>query len=215
MRGRGEARLHSRLERWTLQPDGADFETHTSHLMPVMWQFAFAIAGLATSWPADEGEVDTEPALRLKSAEFWKTFSGSVTRSSSVTVSEFLLLPTVVLAHAFAALGALVLGSYQLWAVKGSPGHRVLGYIWCSLMLAVAVSSYWINDIRQFGSFSLIHLLALLTVIGVPVAILAARKGNITQHRNWMKGMYIGGLIVAGIFTLAPGRVLGRLLIGW
>ena len=32
-------------------------------------QFAFAFAGLSASWPADEGEVDTEPALRLRSAE--------------------------------------------------------------------------------------------------------------------------------------------------
>jgi uncharacterized membrane protein len=63
--------------------------------------------------------------------------------------------------------------------------------------------------------FSVIHLLSINVIVGLPLAILAARRGNITSHRMMMKGTYVGGLIVAGIFTLAPGRILGRLLIGW
>ena len=40
------------------------------------------------------------------------------------------------------------------------------------------------------------------------------RRGNVDGHRKAMKGMYIGGCVVAGLFTLLPGRFLGSLLWG-
>ncbi len=120
-----------------------------------------------------------------------------------------------ILIHAAAALIALLLGFYQLWAAKGTGGHRMLGYVWVGLMMLVALSSFWIHQINQFRGFSVIHLLSLTVAIGLPVAVVAARQGNITRHRRAMQGMYLGGLIIAGIFTLAPGRMLGNLVFGW
>ena len=66
--------------------------------------------------------------------------------------------------HAYAALTALVLGAFQLALPKGTPLHRNIGRLWVGLIGIVAISSFFINDIRQFGAFSLIHLLSLITL---------------------------------------------------
>ena len=53
--------------------------------------------------------------------------------------------------HAFAALTAFVLGVVQFAAPKGTLPHRRIGWIWVGLMAAVAVSSFWIHQIRLVG----------------------------------------------------------------
>jgi uncharacterized membrane protein len=53
--------------------------------------------------------------------------------------------------HAFAAMAAFLLGMVQLAAPKGTLPHRTLGWIWAGVMLAVAVSSFWIHQIRLVG----------------------------------------------------------------
>ena len=55
----------------------------------------------------------------------------------------------------FAAMSAFVLGLVQFAAPKGTLPHRTLGWIWVSLMVSVAVSSFWIHQIRLIGPWSL------------------------------------------------------------
>src|SRR3954451_16640631 len=62
--------------------------------------------------------------------------------------------------HAFAAMAAFVLGIVQYAAPKGTLPHRTIGWIWVLLMFAVAISSFWIHQIRLVGPFSPIHLLS-------------------------------------------------------
>ena len=45
------------------------------------------------------------------------------------------------------------------------------------------------------------------------VAVLAARRGQIARHRGMMTGLYVG-LLIAGAFTLIPGRLLHSLVFG-
>ena len=40
-------------------------------------------------------------------------------------------------------------------------------------------------------------------------------QGNVAAHRKAMRSMYVGGCVVAGIFTLLPGRLLGNAVWGW
>ena len=75
--------------------------------------------------------------------------------------------------HAFAAMAAFVLGIVQFAAPKGTLPHRTLGWIWVALMAVVAVSSFWIHEIRLFGPWSPIHLLSIFTPI-----MLARRCGS-------------------------------------
>ena len=116
--------------------------------------------------------------------------------------------------HAFAAMAALILGAMQLLRAKGTVSHRVIGWIWVALLLTICAISFWIHTIRQFAGFSLIHLLSILTLVMVPVAVHAARQGRISAHRKGMISIYFFALLVAGIFTLMPGRILGRVLFG-
>jgi uncharacterized membrane protein len=108
-----------------------------------------------------------------------------------------------------AALSALVLGTVQLARPKGTYSHKTLGWTWVTLMLTVAVSSLWIPS---FLHFPWIHLFTALTLVSLPFAIWKIRHGNVRGHAGAMKGLYIGGLVIAGIFTLVPGRLIGNLL---
>src|ERR1043166_7459735 len=65
--------------------------------------------------------------------------------------------------HAFAAMAAFALGVVQIAAPKGTLPHRTLGWIWVALMAVVAVSSFWIHQLRLIGPWSPIHLLSIFT----------------------------------------------------
>ena len=73
--------------------------------------------------------------------------------------------------HAFAAMAAFVLGLVQFAAPKGTLPHRTIGWIWVSLMAAVAISSFWIHQIRLVGPWSPIHLLSIFTLVMLPLAV--------------------------------------------
>ena len=49
-------------------------------------------------------------------------------------------------------------------------------------------------------------------LVSAGLAVHAARTHQVAPHRKYMLGMFIGGLIIAGLFTLLPGRLLGNLL---
>jgi uncharacterized membrane protein len=53
--------------------------------------------------------------------------------------------------HAFAAMAAFVLGLVQFAAPKGTLPHRTIGWIWVGLMACVAISSFWIHQLRLVG----------------------------------------------------------------
>lgn len=132
-----------------------------------------------------------------------------------MTFTPLLAAPLPIQLHAGAALAALLLGSVQLLAPKGTLPHRTLGYLWVGLMTLVALTSFWIHEIRLLGPWSPIHLISIGVLAGLPLAVWRARSGRIEAHRKTMLGLYLGGLIGAGLFTLLPGRIMGAALFGW
>jgi uncharacterized membrane protein len=122
--------------------------------------------------------------------------------------------PLAIQLHAGAAAAAFVLGAVQLTGAKGTTLHRTLGYAWVVLMLAVAVSAFFIHELRLWGSWSPIHLLAILTLAMLPVGVLYARGHNVRGHKRTMLGLFLGALVVAGLFAFAPGRIMYRALFG-
>src|ERR1700722_3707130 len=110
--------------------------------------------------------------------------------------------------HAFAAMAAFVLGVVQLAAPKGTLPHRAIGWIWVLLMLGVAISSFWIHQIKLWGDWSPIHLLSILVLVSVPLAVWKAHHHEVTDHRRIMILVFSGALVVAGLFTLLPGRIM-------
>jgi uncharacterized membrane protein len=107
-----------------------------------------------------------------------------------------------------------VLGLVQFAAPKGTLPHRAIGWIWVALMLAVSISAFFIHDLRIWGIWSPIHLLAIYTLIMLPLAVLHARRHNVTAHRRAMIGLFVGALVIAGIFTLVPGRIMYHVVFG-
>jgi uncharacterized membrane protein len=121
--------------------------------------------------------------------------------------------PWVIQLHIAAALAALLLGTVQLVGIKGTGLHRLIGWSWVVAMITVAVSSLFIRQINP-GGFSWIHLLSGWTLIALPMAIFAIRRGRVGSHANGMAWTFVGGLIVAGAFTFLPGRLLWEVFFG-
>ena len=109
--------------------------------------------------------------------------------------------------HLALALAALALGSAVLVRRKGTPSHKMLGRIWASLMAAVALSSFWIFEIRHGAGPSFVHLLSVWTLFSLACAIYFIRRGNVRAHKGFMIGTFMG-LAGAGAGALAPGRAL-------
>jgi uncharacterized membrane protein len=116
--------------------------------------------------------------------------------------------------HAFAAMAALVLGIVQFAAPKGTLPHRTIGWIWVVLMATVAASSFGIHQLRLFGPWSPIHLLSILVLVLLPIAVISAHRHHVSRHRRIMIGIFSGGLVVAGPFTLLPGRIMHAVIFG-
>lgn len=117
--------------------------------------------------------------------------------------------------HVISALAAFALGGFVLWNRKGTPLHRALGRIWVVLMLVVATSALFINEIRLIGPFSPIHIFVVLTYLGLGQAMWAiCVRRNVAAHRAGMQATYFNALILAGAFTFLPGRRMHAALFG-
>jgi uncharacterized membrane protein len=131
-----------------------------------------------------------------------------------MSLSPLLNAPPLIVVHVIAAMAAFGLGIVQLARSKGTGSHRVFGWVWILLMAIVALSSFWIHEIRQFGPFSLIHALSLFTLATLPIAVLHARRHLGAKHRNTMISLFAGALVIAGLFTLLPGRLMHEVVFG-
>jgi uncharacterized membrane protein len=131
-----------------------------------------------------------------------------------MTLAPLLEAPGTIPLHAFAAMAAFVLGVVQFAAPKGTLPHRTIGWIWVVLMFAVAISSFWIHEIRLVGPFSPIHLLSIFTLVMLPLAVWRAHTHRVADHRRIMIMTFVGALVVAGLFTLVPGRIMHRVIFG-
>jgi uncharacterized membrane protein len=133
---------------------------------------------------------------------------------NAVSLAPLLDAPAATQLHAFAAMAAFALGAVQLVAPKGTLPHRTLGWTWVILMVIVAASSFWIHDLRVWGQWSPIHLLSIFTLVMLPLAVMHARRHQVGSHRNAMIGIFAGALVIAGLFTFVPGRIMHSVLFG-
>lgn len=116
--------------------------------------------------------------------------------------------------HALAAMMAVILGGIQFALKKGTRLHKTLGWLWVGLMMIVAVTSFFIHEIKLWGQFSPIHLLSLWTLASLGMAIYFAKIGKIKRHKQVMIALYGFALILTGAFTMLPGRVMHQIVFG-
>jgi uncharacterized membrane protein len=131
-----------------------------------------------------------------------------------MSLSPLLNASVPIQIHAAAAAAAFALGLVQFAAPKGTLPHRTIGWIWVGLMTVVAVTAFFIHELRMWGPWSPIHLLGILTLVSLPLGVWQARHHRVLSHRRVMIGMFLGALVVAGLFTLVPGRLMHQALFG-
>ena len=127
-------------------------------------------------------------------------------------------LTALIAIHMTAALAATAIGPVAIWARRARwqrpTLHRRIGYTWVLLMLVTAFTALFIRDFQlpNLAGFTWIHLFIPVTLGALFIAFRRLRQGNIRGHRRFMQGLYVGGCLVAGAFTLLPGRLLGNAL---
>lgn len=124
----------------------------------------------------------------------------------------------IIAVHMTAAIAAVVTGPVALWARRAGNTHprlhRAFGYAWVTLMIATAVSAFFIRDhkLPNLDGFTPIHLLIPVTLAVLAYAFWKLGRRDFAGHRRAMQGLYVLACIVTGFFTLLPQRYLGQLL---
>lgn len=118
----------------------------------------------------------------------------------------------VIVVHALAAIVSVLLGGWLLASRKGHRAHRVGGWIWVLCMATVAGISFAIHGP---DGYSWIHGLSVFTLVTLATGVLAARAHRVRAHRSNMISLYVGALLITGLFTLLPGRLIGSALWSW
>jgi uncharacterized membrane protein len=138
-----------------------------------------------------------------------------------VDLKPILDAPFAIQLHFVTVVPAFFLGLWQLTASrKGSPSHRLIGKIYLTLMSTTALAAFFIPSFSSFSigagpiRLGLIHLFIPLTINGIWQTRKALRAGDIAAHKASMRGMYFGGLIIAGALTFLPERIMYRMFFG-
>ena len=126
----------------------------------------------------------------------------------------------IIFVHVALALLAIPLGLYIFVNKKGTKNHRILERIWVTVLIIVSLTAVFIQTITP-GQYSLIHLLIPYTIGSLIYSIWNIRKFKKTKiesykikHMHSMIGVYIGALLIAGAFTLMPGRFFHEIIFG-
>ena len=78
----------------------------------------------------------------------------------------------------------------------------------------VAITSFFIHELRLWEMFSPIHILSMLTIVTIILAIYYARIKNIKRHKNMMTALFWLSLVLTGAFTFFPGRIMHNVIMG-
>jgi len=131
-----------------------------------------------------------------------------------MTLQPLFAEPGIIQIHALVALVLVPLTIAIFVVPRGRRAHRIMGWSWVIGMGVVAASSFWIHSFRLVGPFSPIHLLSVVTLVALVTGVRAARGHRVSLHRKTMRSLVFGALVVAGAFTLLPGRVMHAVLFG-
>jgi len=131
-----------------------------------------------------------------------------------VTLRPLLDAAPPIPVHATVALTVAVLGTWQVVAAKGTRRHRIMGWLFVIGMAYVALSALFISELKTWGTFSPIHLLIPVTLVSLWVSVRDIRRGDVAAHARGMVILFVLAIVVTGIFTLMPGRVMHEVVFG-
>jgi uncharacterized membrane protein len=132
-----------------------------------------------------------------------------------MTLEPLLGAPPLVQAHAFLAVSAIALGTVRLAAPKGTLPHRTLGWTWIALITTMLIIAFFNHDIALWDPFgpgvccrepdscgghaascASIHLISIYFLLALPYGALHARRHDLVSHRNAMRWLFLGVLLV-------------------
>ncbi len=127
--------------------------------------------------------------------------------------SEWGRVSALIWLHIGTIIVCLALTPILLLGRRGARRHRQLGYLWVAAMSATALLTFGIRDANH-GGFSPIHMLSAITLTQAPMLAWHAHMHRVDAHRYTVLSLVGGALLIAGLFTLPFGRMLGRWLLG-
>ncbi|MCE9523870.1 MAG: hypothetical protein K8S25_15745 [Alphaproteobacteria bacterium] len=131
----------------------------------------------------------------------------------SFDLAPLLALPISAQIHVAAAVVALAVGALIFSLPKGTGFHRFIGWSWVGSMIVVAGTS--VAMIADFGgTLNPLHVFTAVTVLSLWGGLAGIRRGNVSMHAGSMTGLYVGGLIIAGVFAFIPGRTMWNVFFG-
>jgi uncharacterized membrane protein len=123
----------------------------------------------------------------------------------------------IIWVHVGTIAAAFVLGIVLLAGPKGRLPHRVLGWIWASLLVVTGIDTLFIHTPGvgpQLFGFSPLHAFSIWALIGAPLGVYYARRHNVARHRMTMTSVFLGALVIAGVFAFLPGRIMHSVVFG-
>jgi uncharacterized membrane protein len=121
--------------------------------------------------------------------------------------------PAVIQIHLVTVLAAFAVATMQILAPKGTTLHRITGWTLVTLFLATAIDSFFIRA-PGAGPFNPFQIFSVWTLIGIPLAVISVKRGNVAVHARMMTGFYVGSLVIAGALTFMPGRLMWQVFFG-
>ena len=112
--------------------------------------------------------------------------------------------------HTIFGMVALLAGTAVILTKKGTRGHRTLGHVYLTNMIALNVSALFIYELYgRFGPFHWMALTSLLTLIAgmVPVFTRRPKVGWLQLHAAFINGSYVG--LVAAFAAEITSRIPG------
>jgi uncharacterized membrane protein len=118
-------------------------------------------------------------------------------------------VPLAVQIHLATVLICVPLGAYILSGTKGNMQHKMWGRLWVAAMFVTCISALFIKSFAPvIGPFGVIHLMVLWSLFNLSKGMYAIIwKRDLQGHLRNMQGAY-WGLIIAGLFSFIPGRML-------
>lgn len=136
---------------------------------------------------------------------------------SAFSLEPLLAAPTLVQLHATAGVLALLLGALRLIWFSGARAEPALGWGFLALLVLASVSALLLplpSGAPNLYGVTPHHGFVVLALAGAGWAVLAAHRGDQLRRQRVVTATFAGVLLMAGLFEMAPGRMLNAVLAG-